>query len=80
LEKLAPTEPPPPTFVKPLDYVRTTVGWLRDFGALPRPGGLDQQSAVWARDAMTYLRGQSYWLYQFRRRQAEEAKRHANGS
>jgi hypothetical protein len=80
LEQLAPKVPSPPKFNKPVNYVRTSTAMLRDFGILTRPGGLNQQSAALVRDMITWLNGQNYWLYQYRKRLTEEARAKANGS
>lgn len=52
---------------------------LRDFGVLPQPGGLNQQSAGLVRDMITWMNGQNYWLYEYRKHLAAEAKRMGSG-
>ena len=40
-------------------YFYRTVFWLREFGVLPEPGGLNQQDAAWVMDIERYWRALS---------------------
>ncbi len=43
----------------PDEYFYRTVFWLREFGVLPEPGGLNQQDAAWVADIERYWRALS---------------------
>lgn len=42
---------PPPIFIShDLNYAKRTYNWLKRWGVLPRPGGLDNQELAWVED------------------------------
>ena len=55
LEEVKPKPVGTPRFHNRESYVIRTVNWLREFGTLPRAGGLDDQRKAWVEDVELFL-------------------------